>query len=51
MEDNIVESVENFVATLELRTSGVDVQLRPEQSDIRIVDDDCKLDAITYKLC
>ena len=43
MEDNIVEIIENLIATLELITVGVDVQLRPQESEIMIIDDDGKL--------
>ena len=45
MTDDIVENIENLIASLELRTVGVEVQLRPQQTDIRITDDDGNLAA------
>ena len=42
VDDDIVESVENFFADLNLTTTGADVELRPEQTEIRIRDNDGK---------
>ena len=39
-DDNIVESIENFFSELTLVTIGANVVLSPQQTEIRINDDD-----------
>lgn len=42
INDNVVESLENFFASLTLRTPGANVVLDPDSAEIRIVDQDGK---------
>jgi len=51
-DDNIDEAIEQFLGSLTLVTSGVSVQLSPQQTEVRIIDDDGNLmSLITAKSC
>ena len=51
-DDNIDEAIEQFLGRLTLVTSGVSVQLSPQQTEVRIIDDDGNLMLlITAKSC
>ena len=41
-DDNIDEVIEQFLGHLTLVTSGVNVQLSPQQTEVQIIDDDGK---------
>ena len=41
-DDNVVESIENFFANLDLTTPGANVVINPATTEIRIDDDDRK---------
>ena len=40
-DDNVFEDTEEFMASLELVTTGVDVQVVPAEATVNIFDDDC----------
>ena len=40
-DDNVFEETEQFMASLELVTTGVDVQVIPAEATVNIFDDDC----------
>jgi len=42
IDDNINEAIEQFLGHLTLVTSGVNVQLSPQQTEVQIIDDDGK---------
>ena len=42
-DDNIDEAVEQFLGRLTLETSGVSVQLSPQETEVQIIDDDGNL--------
>lgn len=53
-DDNVYEPYsEEFLALMNLETTGVDVVVRPEEATIRITDDDgnLKLFPISFSLC
>ena len=41
VNDNVFEETEQFMASLELVTTGVDVQVIPAEATVNIFDDDC----------
>ena len=43
-DDNVVESIENFFASLSLRTAGANVVINPATTEIMINDDDGELE-------
>lgn len=42
INDNIVESLEDFFSTLTLRTPGANVVIDPDRAEIDIIDQDSK---------